>query len=129
MARALEFLRSQLDGSPEKFIKDRMTKYNSPVFKASVLGEPMVILCGPAGNKFLFSNEGKKVVLWWPSSVQKLIGRSLVTKARDEARSDKKLLMSFFNPEALMRSVGVIDEMTKDHLRTHWEGMCLFNDH
>lgn len=122
IGESLEFLRSQLEGSPEKFIKDRMTKYNSPVFKTSVLGEPMVILCGPAGNKFLFSNEGKKVVLWWPSSVHKLIGRSLITKARDEARSDKKLLMSFFNPEALMRSVGVIDEMTKDHLRTHWEG-------
>ncbi|KAL3753609.1 hypothetical protein ACJRO7_000939 [Eucalyptus globulus] len=122
IGESLEFLRSQLEGSPEKFIKDRMTKYNSPVFKTSVLGEPMVILCGPVGNKFLFSNEGKKVVLWWPSSVHKLIGRSLITKARDEARSDKKLLMSFFNPEALMRSVGVIDEMTKDHLRTHWEG-------
>ncbi|KAI6685622.1 hypothetical protein NL676_031535 [Syzygium grande] len=32
------------------------------------------------------------------------------------------MLMSFFNPEALMRSVGVIDEVTMGHLRTHWEG-------
>ncbi|KAF8042063.1 hypothetical protein BT93_A0609 [Corymbia citriodora subsp. variegata] len=122
IGESLEFLRSQRDGSPAKFIQDRMTKYNSPVFKTSVLGEPMVILFGPAGNKFLFSNEGKKVALWWPSSVRKLMGRCLVAKAGDEAKSEKKLLMSFFNPEALMRSVGVIDELTKDHLRTHWEG-------
>ncbi|XP_030449991.1 beta-amyrin 28-monooxygenase-like [Syzygium oleosum] len=122
IGESLEFLRSHHEGRPEKFIQDRMSKYNSPVFKTSVLGEPMVILCGPAGNKFLFSNEGKKVALWWPSSVRKLMGRCLVAKAGVEARSDKKLLMSFFNPEALMRSVQVIDEVTKAHLRTHWKG-------
>ncbi|KAI6698466.1 hypothetical protein NL676_018585 [Syzygium grande] len=125
IGESLEFLRSQHEGRPEKFIQDRMSKYNSPVFKTSVLGEPMVILCGPAGNKFLFSNEGKKVALWWPSSVRKLMGRCLVAKAGVEARLDKKLLMSFFNLEALMRSVGVIDEATKDHLRTHWEDKLL----
>ncbi|KAF8041131.1 hypothetical protein BT93_B3144 [Corymbia citriodora subsp. variegata] len=122
IGESLEFLRCQGEGRPEKFIQDRMSKYDSPVFKTSVFGEPMAVLCGPAGNKFLFSNESKKVALWWPSSVGKLLGRCLVSKAGDEARSDKKMLMSFFNPEALMRSVGIIDEVTKDHLRTHWEG-------
>ncbi|KAI6685635.1 hypothetical protein NL676_031548 [Syzygium grande] len=102
-----------------------MSRYNSPVFKTSLLGEWMAVLCGPAGNKFLFSNEGKKVALWWLSSVRKLMGRCLVSKAGDEARLDKKMLMSFFNPEALMRSVGVIDEFTKDHLRTHWHTFSL----
>ncbi|KAI6685626.1 hypothetical protein NL676_031539 [Syzygium grande] len=87
-----------------------------PVFKTSLLGEQMAILCGPAGNEFLFSNESKKVALWWPSSVGKLMGRCLVSKAGDEVRSDKKMFMSFFNLEALIRSVGVIDEVTKDLL-------------
>ncbi|XP_048137011.1 beta-amyrin 28-monooxygenase-like [Rhodamnia argentea] len=122
IGESLEFLRCQRGGHPEKFIQDRMSKYNSPVFRTSVLGEPMAVLYGPAGNKFLFSNEGKKVALWWPSSVGKLMGRCLVSKVGDEARSDKKMLMSFFNPEALMRIVGVVDEVTKDHLRIHWEG-------
>ncbi|KAF8041129.1 hypothetical protein BT93_B3143 [Corymbia citriodora subsp. variegata] len=122
IGESLRFLRAQRDGSPEKFVQDRMNKYGTPVFKTSLLGEPMALLCGPAGNKFLFTNEGKKVALWWPSSVRKLLGRCLVSKAGDEARSDKKMLMSFFNPDALMRSVGVIDEVTRDHLRTQWEG-------
>ncbi|XP_056165124.1 beta-amyrin 28-monooxygenase-like [Syzygium oleosum] len=122
IGESLEFLRCQRGGHPEKFVRDRMSRYNSPIFKTSLLGERMAVLCGPAGNKFLFSNEGKKVALWWPSSVGKLMGRCLVSKAGDEARLDKKMLMSFFNPEALMRSVGVIDEFTKDHLRTQWEG-------
>lgn len=40
------------------------------VFKTSVLGEKMAFLCGPEGNKFLFSNENKLVEVWWPSSVE-----------------------------------------------------------
>ncbi|XP_056165950.1 beta-amyrin 28-monooxygenase-like [Syzygium oleosum] len=122
ISESLEFLRCQHGGRLEKFVQDQMSKYNSPVFKTSLLGKRMAILCGPASNEFLFSNESKKVALWWPSSVRKLMGRCLVSKAGDEARSDKKMFMSFFNPEALIRIVGVIDEVTKDHLRTHWEG-------
>ncbi|KAF8041128.1 hypothetical protein BT93_B3142 [Corymbia citriodora subsp. variegata] len=99
-----------------------MVAHGSPVFKTSLLGEPMVVLCGAAGNKFLFSNEGKKVALWWPSSVRRLTGTSLITKAGDEGRSDRRMLMSFFNPEALVRFVGTMDEVTRHHLRTQWQG-------
>lgn len=122
LGESLEFLQASRDGNLGKFIRDRMGEHGAPIFKTSLLGEPMVVLCGPAGNKFLFSNEGKKVALWWPSSVRRLIGTSLITKAGDEGRSDRKMLMSFFNPEALMRFVGTMDEVTRHHLRTQWQG-------
>ncbi|KAI6685621.1 hypothetical protein NL676_031534 [Syzygium grande] len=67
IGESLRFLRSQRNGSPETFIQDRRNKYNTLVFKTSLLGKRMVFLCGPAGYRFLFSNEGKKVALWWLS--------------------------------------------------------------
>ncbi|KAI3414713.1 uncharacterized protein J3R85_015880 [Psidium guajava] len=122
LGESLEFFRANRGGNQGKFIRDRIVKYGSPVFKTSLFGEQMVVLCGPAGNKFLFSNEGKKVALWWPSSVRRLIGTSLITKVGDEGRSDRKMLMSFFNPEVLMRFVATMDEVTQHHLRTQWQG-------
>ncbi|CAI9103574.1 OLC1v1002085C1 [Oldenlandia corymbosa var. corymbosa] len=41
---------------PEKFIAQRMKKYSAQVFKTSLLGEKMVVVCGPPGNKFAFFN-------------------------------------------------------------------------
>ncbi|XP_030547604.1 beta-amyrin 28-monooxygenase-like [Rhodamnia argentea] len=122
LGESLEFFRANWGGNQGKFIRDRIVKYGSTVFKTSLFGERTVVLCGLAGNKFLFSNEGKKVVLWWPSSVRRLIGASLITKVGDEGRSDRKMVMSFFNPDALMRFVGTMDEVTQHHLRTQWQG-------
>jgi len=53
---------------PEKFVRDRIAKYSSTVFKTSLLGEKMAFLCGPLANKFIFSNEGKLTKLWLPPS-------------------------------------------------------------
>ncbi|OWM68856.1 hypothetical protein CDL15_Pgr025043 [Punica granatum] len=83
----------------------------------------MAVLCGPAGNKFVFSNEGKKVAVWWPSSVQQLIGPSLVNTSGDEARVHRKMLMNFFSIESLMQCIPTVDEVTRGHLATHWQGM------
>ncbi|KAL3749681.1 hypothetical protein ACJRO7_010757 [Eucalyptus globulus] len=66
---SLEFFWANQGGNQGKFIRERITGYGSRVFKTLLLGKQMVIVCGLASNKFLFSKEGKKAVLWWPSLV------------------------------------------------------------
>lgn len=61
-----------LYGKPEKFVGERMKKYSPHVFKTKILGEKTAVICGPAGNKFLFANEQKLVVAWRPHPMQKL---------------------------------------------------------
>ncbi|OWM89854.1 hypothetical protein CDL15_Pgr024603 [Punica granatum] len=122
VGETLDLLRANLEGNPLRFTKDRVEKYNSLVFRTSVLGEQMVVICGPAGNKFAFSNEGKKVVLWWPSSLRRLVGPSFIHKVGDEARTNRKLLVSFFSVESLINCIPTIDEVTRNHLATHWQG-------
>ncbi|KAI4368572.1 hypothetical protein MLD38_017115 [Melastoma candidum] len=82
----------------------------------------MAVLCGPTGNKFLFSNEGKKVALWWPASVTALMGPSLITKSGEEGRVEKKAFAGFFSPDTLMRCVATMDEVTRGHLLSRWAG-------
>ncbi|KAF6139309.1 hypothetical protein GIB67_021519 [Kingdonia uniflora] len=123
IGETLEFIRSSQKGSPESFIKDRMEKYDNRVFKTSLLGEPGVaVFCGATGNKFLFSNENKLVVTWWPKSVNKLFQTCLITTKGEEGRRMRKMLMTFLNPEALQRYIGTMDTIAQQHLGSHWEG-------
>ncbi|KAK7829038.1 beta-amyrin 28-monooxygenase [Quercus suber] len=54
------------------FVKDRMRKYSQDLFKTSMFGENMVVCCGASGHKFLFSNEKKCAVTWWPCFVDQV---------------------------------------------------------
>ncbi|KAJ6301170.1 hypothetical protein OIU77_015474 [Salix suchowensis] len=49
-----------------------MKKYSSDIFKTRILGEKTVVICGPDGNKYLFSNEQKLFTAFRPHSMRKL---------------------------------------------------------
>ncbi|KAK8506339.1 hypothetical protein V6N13_016442 [Hibiscus sabdariffa] len=121
IGETLEFLSTGWKGHPEKFIFDRMAKYSSQIFKTNILGEPAAVLCGAAGNKFLFSNENKLVTAWWPSSVDKIFPSSLQTSSKEESKKMRKLLPQFLKPEALQRYIGIMDAIAGEHFASQWE--------
>ncbi|KAL3518913.1 hypothetical protein ACH5RR_021502 [Cinchona calisaya] len=124
LGETLEFLRTCLDGAPETFIKERVERYQSHhVFKTSLFGERVAVFCGASGNKFLFSNENKLVNVWWPASVRRLLGPCLATSVAEEAKTMRKMLSNFLNPDAFMRLYSKkIDLVTQQHIRIHWQG-------
>ncbi|TKY60765.1 Beta-amyrin 28-oxidase [Spatholobus suberectus] len=121
IGESLEFLSTGWKGHPEKFIFDRMIKYSSHLFKTSILGEPAVIFCGAACNKFLFSNENKLVAAWWPQSVNKVFPTTLQTNSKEESRKMRKLLPNFLKPEPLQRYVGIMDTIAQRHFASFWD--------
>ncbi|KAE8126005.1 hypothetical protein FH972_020762 [Carpinus fangiana] len=121
IGESLEFLSTGWKGHPEKFIFDRMTRFSSEIFKTSLLGQPAAVFCGAACNKFLFSNENKLVVAWWPESVNKIFPSSNQTNSNEEARKMRKLLPQFFKPEALHRYIGIMDTIAQRHFSSSWE--------
>ncbi|PIA51810.1 hypothetical protein AQUCO_01100589v1 [Aquilegia coerulea] len=121
IGESLEFLNTGRRGVPEKFIHDRMQKFSSHIFRTSLLGEPAAVLCGPTGNKFLYSNENKLVQAWWPSSVYKIFPSTGQSSSSEEAIKMRKMLLSFFKPEALQRYVETMDTIAKQHLKNEWE--------
>ncbi|KAJ6346573.1 hypothetical protein OIU76_003282 [Salix suchowensis] len=99
-----------------------MEKYDPQVFRTSLLGESMIVFCGPAGNKFLFRNENKLLKIWWPSSVRRLLKSSLANMIGDEAKRMRSVLLTFLDPHALERNIERMDLATQNHIRTCWHG-------
>ncbi|CAL1402669.1 unnamed protein product [Linum trigynum] len=114
-----------LFGTPEKFISHRMKKHSPQIFKTNILGENTVVLCGPAGHKFLFSNEQTIFTVFRPHSIQKLFREPKArTVIQPNSAGVTKLMRSpgFLKPEALVRYVGKMDSFTQNHIRAYWEG-------
>ncbi|KAL7116316.1 hypothetical protein ACP275_04G235200 [Erythranthe tilingii] len=123
LGETLEFLRAGLDGTPEKFVKERSDKYKSQVFKTLLMGENMAVFCGASGNKFLFSNENKLVTVWWPSSVRQLLGPCLATSGGDEGKQMRKMVSYFLGPDAFTRLyIKTMDLVSQQHIKNHWLG-------
>ncbi|KAM7505735.1 hypothetical protein LguiB_004639 [Lonicera macranthoides] len=126
MGETIEFL----FGTPEKFVGDRMKKYSPDIFKTNILGEKTVVICGPNGHKFLFSNEQKYFTVFRPHPMQRLF-RTYKTAtsaapppaaavAVDESKAIRQ--PGFLKPEALARFLGGMDTITQQQLKLHWEG-------
>jgi cytochrome P450 len=133
MGETLEFL----FGKPENFVGNRMKKYSHDIFKTNILGEKTAVICGPSGNKFLFSNEQKLFTVFRPHPMQKLFrsykttapappvatpqGQGAEAKAMDDVKAIRT--PGFFKPEALMRYLAKMDSITQQQLDVHWEGL------
>ncbi|KAD2394508.1 hypothetical protein E3N88_41485 [Mikania micrantha] len=107
---------------PQKFIKKRMDKYSTNVFRTSLLGEKMAFICGPQGNKFVFTNENKLLTSWWPKSLNKVL---LFTEVINKDQKVVAPLLAnsvhdILKPEALKQYVSVMDSMARKHMETEW---------
>jgi len=118
-----DFFSAWRRGHPEKFVLDRMAKYSPECFKTSILGQPMAFLCGPLGNKFMFSNENQLVTPWFPNSLKKII--PLLEQSNTPKVTTKKmvskLIPQILKPEAIQRHVRVMDDITQRHFVSEWE--------
>ncbi|CAL5412643.1 unnamed protein product [Camellia sinensis] len=118
------------------FVNYWMKKYSQEIFKMKIFREKTTVICGPNGNKFLFSNGRKIFTGFMLHSKQKLF---LSTKPEQAAAppvpplhvvaavaaDDVKEVIrtpGFFKPEALSSYLGIIDSISQQHLKTHWEG-------
>ncbi|XP_062094799.1 beta-amyrin 28-monooxygenase-like [Humulus lupulus] len=121
-----------LFGKPENFVFKRMKKYSPDIFKTNILGEKTVVICGPNGHKFLFSNEQKYFTAFRPHSMQRMFRsykepkQAQVQHGRDE---EAKVLRSpgFLKPEALVRYLVKMDSITQEQMKAHWEGKAQVN--
>ncbi|KAH7568257.1 hypothetical protein JRO89_XS07G0267100 [Xanthoceras sorbifolium] len=89
-----DYIMAAQRGTPAKFITNRMSKYSPEVFRTSLLGEDMVVLCGASGNKVLFSGYDKYIISWWPYAFKKILmdPSSVGNSADDEAAKMRSFL-------------------------------------
>ncbi|CAL5407263.1 unnamed protein product [Camellia sinensis] len=68
IGESIEFL----FGKPNFFLNYWLKKYSQEIFKTKIFGEKTAVICGPNGNKFLFSNERKIFTSFLPHSKKRL---------------------------------------------------------
>jgi cytochrome P450 family 26 subfamily A len=120
VGESLDFLSKGWKGCPENFIFDRIWKYSSETFKTNLFLQPVVMLNGVAGNKFLFSNENRLDETWWPEFVNKIFPSAVETSPKEESKRMRRLFPPFLKPEALRRYIGTMDMVTKRHFALEW---------
>ncbi|KAI7999920.1 Beta-amyrin 28-monooxygenase [Camellia lanceoleosa] len=125
-----------LFGKPENFVNYRMKKYSQEIFKMKIFGEKIAVICGPNGNKFLFPNERNIFTGFLSHSKEKLFLSSkpepvvappvpppyAVTAVAADNVKEVITTLVFFKPEALSSYLGIIDSISQQYLKTHWEG-------
>ncbi|KAG5631234.1 hypothetical protein H5410_002951 [Solanum commersonii] len=108
LGETLEFLKANKEGKPEKFVKERIEKYKSKIFKTSLMGETVV------------------VVIWWQVTVKKLLGPCLANSVGEEAKIMKKILSSFVSPDAFSRLyIKAMQLVVHHHFMNYWQGNTL----
>ncbi|KAL8217270.1 hypothetical protein R6Q57_024107 [Mikania cordata] len=124
IGETLEFVRSCRNGTPEKFVRERIERHDSRlVFRTSLLGHRMAVFCGADGNKFLFGNENKLVASWWPDTMSMLLGECLITSRGDEAKWLRKIMVANLGPDAFSnRYIVTTQKISRRHIQNHWQG-------
>ncbi|KAK3206619.1 hypothetical protein Dsin_020665 [Dipteronia sinensis] len=122
IGETLEFLKASKKGHPEKFLLDRISKYSSKIFKTSILTTPVMVFCGPAANKFLFSNENKLISVWYPVTLKKIFPTSTKEFGKEQSKKIRQLLPNFLKVEGLMNYISTMDYIAQIHFQADWEG-------
>ncbi|KAL3617676.1 hypothetical protein CASFOL_037997 [Castilleja foliolosa] len=124
LGETIQLFRARNQGLLEKFFRDRMKKYKTDqVFKTSLFGESFAVVCGPSGNKLLFSNEIKLVTTWWPATARELIGKSQATTGGVEGIQMRKMVSYFLTPDAFSKLyIKNIEIVSRQHISAHWQG-------
>ncbi|MBE9060606.1 cytochrome P450 [cf. Phormidesmis sp. LEGE 11477] len=90
------------------FASKQHAKYG-PLFKTRLLNKPTVFMKGPEAIRFLFGQEGDRITVTWPPSVEALLGPlSLALQTGGVHAGRRRLMAQAFQPRALE---GYIDTM------------------
>ncbi|KAI8567059.1 hypothetical protein RHMOL_Rhmol02G0091700 [Rhododendron molle] len=101
-----------------------MKKHSPDIFRTNFFGEKIVVICGPNGHKFLWSNENKYFTTFYPQAIQKLFltSQPKVEKLVREEAVQAIRGPAFLKPEALVHYLAGMDSIIQQQLKTHLQG-------
>ncbi|KAL3679395.1 hypothetical protein R1sor_022351 [Riccia sorocarpa] len=112
---------SMSDVGHQKWIESKRAKYG-PFFKIRFMGNPMVMMDAPGGNKFLFQNEGKHMDTYWPPQVPALLGPdSIFMMAGEEHRVARRYLARLLDHTVVSQYFDTVQRRAVQHFAKHWE--------
>ncbi|XP_049387869.1 beta-amyrin 28-monooxygenase-like [Solanum stenotomum] len=122
IGETIQFLVSLYYGLVHEFVQERTKKYNSNIFKTSILGQKVVVFSGPNANKFIFTRGNKLLIGWRPNSVQKLFPSTSFVPIEHDTKRAQNVMSYFLNSQNVETLISTMDYMSHTHLENHWKG-------
>uniref|UniRef100_A0A0E0Q921 Cytochrome P450 n=1 Tax=Oryza rufipogon TaxID=4529 RepID=A0A0E0Q921_ORYRU len=119
IGQSISLLRALRSNTDYQWYQDRIKKYG-PVSKMSVFGSPMVLLTGPAANRFVFSNQD--LIITETKAANALIGRSILTLSGEELKQVRSALQGYLRTEMVTKCIRKMDEEVRRHIDLNWVG-------
>lgn len=95
-----------------------------PLFRTSIVGQPVVVSTDPEVNYYVFQQEGNIFQCWYSESVNKIIGQqSMAVQQGVVHKFLKNLILSLVGPENLKEKLILeMDQNTRQYLQS-WANM------
>lgn len=95
-----------------------------PLFRTSIVGQPVVVSTDPEVNYYVFQQEGNIFQCWYSESVNKIIGQqSMAVQQGVVHKYLKNLILSLVGPENLKEKLILeMDQNTRQYLQS-WANM------
>ncbi|PIA32452.1 hypothetical protein AQUCO_04500214v1 [Aquilegia coerulea] len=121
IGESIGFLKAQKNDKTKEWLDKRLSQYG-PIFKTSLMGSPVVVLTGQAGNKFIFS-ANDAIASNQPVSVARIIGAHSIFELQGKRHKlVRGAMMNFLRPESIQRFVGEMDSIIKEQLLQELKG-------
>ncbi|KAH9612942.1 hypothetical protein KSS87_017876 [Heliosperma pusillum] len=105
---------------PEQFITDRMMKFSPNIFKTSILGENVVVLCGSSANKFLFTNESKLFTFWMHPALASALALQNIPKTSLSSKLLDEELHKLLKMDNMHHLIPIMSSVVLEHLQENW---------
>ncbi|XP_066161250.1 cytochrome P450 87A3-like isoform X2 [Oryza sativa Japonica Group] len=105
VGETFRFFRASASIDMPSYYKERLKRYG-PIFKTSLVGQPLVISLDPEVNRFVFQQEGKLFRSWYPETTNTIFGKkSLTTYSGAVNKFVRSFASKLFGPTNLKESL------------------------
>ncbi|KAG6557728.1 hypothetical protein Mapa_000494 [Marchantia paleacea] len=124
IGNTLEFT-SALRNDQLKALWEKKRALYGPICKTSIMGDTVVLLDPPAGNKFIYANDNKLLRVSWPKSFSRIFGPNalLFKTSSDHYFARRHLIRQLLGPDAVAGYISKMEQTVLRHLEDHWKSV------
>ncbi|CAI9117623.1 OLC1v1019039C2 [Oldenlandia corymbosa var. corymbosa] len=99
------------------FVKDRMKRYG-PIFRTSLVGQPLIVSADSDLNYFIFQQEGQLFESWYPKTFTEIFGKQNVGSLHGFMyKYLKNMVLTLFGPEGLKKMLPDVEQASNTYLK------------
>ncbi|XP_059661725.1 cytochrome P450 87A3-like [Cornus florida] len=109
LGETLQFFARNTSFDISPFIKKRMERYG-PIFRTSLVGQPLIVSTDPDLNYFIFQQEGQLFQSWYPETFTEIFGRQNASTLHGFMyKYVKSMVLNLFGHESLKKMIPEIE--------------------